>query len=435
MPELVETSDFLVRMLTGLMGGVLIGLERERAHISRRQKAASIPGLRTFGLVSLYGSLSSFIASTFSGSIPGAGLILPASIAVILAFIALYAYVRMMHQRAMGITTYIVILNAYLVGVLAGIGLVLEAASTAVLITIILAIKTPALRLARALRYSELIAMLEIAAIFLILGPLIQAYSTRIQFIDIFKVYLFFAIVLLLSFTSYVAARIWGARGLIYATALGSLVNSEAMIGSVTRIIGEIEGRDVRASLLGRLTSLVISVMQLRASLLAIAALYIFGGLEALESSMIIMLPLIVASIIILTATTRTGASVRVTLAVESPLSWGTAAKSAVAYLILAMAATIAAREGYMETVSIIGFIGGWVNATATILSLSSIIGSVDPCSVISGILLSIATATLNKLLYADTTGLDRSEVAILRKWSIGLSTLPFSLAVLALLC
>jgi len=435
MPELVETSEFLVRILTGLMGGVLIGLERERAHISRRQRTASIPGLRTFGLVSLYGSLSSFIASTFTGSVPGASMILPASIVVILAFIALYAYVRMMHQRAMGITTYIVILNAYLVGVLAGVGLVLEAASTAVLITIILAVKTPALKLARALKYSELIAMLEIAAIFLILGPLIQAYSAKIQFIDIFRVYLFFAIVLLLSFTSYAAARLWGARGLIYATALGSLVNSEAMIGSVTRIIGELGDKEVRASLLGRLTSLVISVMQLRASLLAIAALYIFGGLKALESSIIVMLPLISASILILTITARTSTRVKVTLAVESPLSWGTAAKSATAYLILAIAATIAAKEGYMETVTIIGFIGGWVNATATILSLSSIIGSAKACSVISGILLSIATATLNKLLYADTTGLEKREVVILRKWSIGLSTLPFTLAVVAMLC
>ncbi len=435
MPDLVETSEFLVRILTGLMGGVLIGLERERAHISRRQKAASIPGLRTFGLIGLYGSLSSFIASTFTGKLPGAGMLLPASIAVILAFIALYAYVRMMHQRAMGITTYIVILNAYLVGVLAGIGLVLEAASTSVLITMILAVKTPALRLARALKYSELIAMLEIAAIFLILGPLIQAYSTRIQFIDLFRVYLFFAIVLLLSFTSYIAARIWGARGLIYATALGSLVNSEAMIGSVTRIISELEDREARVSLLGRLTSLVISVMQLRASLLALAALYIFGGLTALESSIIILLPLMIASILISSITAKTSTRFKATLAIESPLSWGTAAKSAAAYLILAVAATLAARGGYMETVSIIGFIGGWVNATATILSLSSIIGSVDSCSVMPGILLSIATATLNKLLYADTARLDRGELSILRRWSIGLSTLPFALAAVAAMC
>ena len=425
------TSVFIVRMLTGLLGGILIGLERERAHIARRRgRGGSIPGMRTFGLMALYGSLSSYIGSVIIG--PGtAGWFLVVSVIPILAFILLYAYTRMLKQRIMGITTYIVMLNTFLVGIMAGMGLILESVSIAVMVTLILAVKTPAERIAASINYRELLAILEVAALFLIIGPIISSISSIVKFIDLMKAYLFFTMVLALSLTSYIAARIWGQRGLVYSTMLGSLVNSEAMVGTITRTISSLGGES-RRRLLVDLTPIIIGVMQARSAILIIAALYIFGGLDSLRAFPVI-LPLIAASTIVIYVFYRMSLKGEgMEVSVESPLSWGTAARSALAYILLTIASTVLAKSGVLETLLLLGFVGGLVNATATILSIASVLPTVGLCTVVKSMLLAVAAATLNKPLYADYQALKRSEELLIWRISLLMALIPLLPEVLA---
>ncbi len=425
-----ESSVFVVRMLIGLLGGVLIGLERERAQSRRSRKPGSVPGIRTFGLLSLYGSLSSYISSIYSGA--GEAVFIIVSILPVVAFILVYAYTRMVRQGVTGITTYIVMIDTYLVGVLAGVGMILEAVSVAVLITLILALKTPAERLARSIEYRELIAMLEIAAIFLIIGPIVSTMEPILGLLDPMKVYLFFSMVITLSFTSYAAAKLWGARGLLYSAMLGSMVNSEAVMATVTRAAAEAGPRE-RREMLKVLVPLVIGVMQVRSSILVVAALYIFGGLEAVRSSVVVA-PMAALSLAIVYAMVRMGLRGDLSIGIESPLSWGTAAKSALAYIILTLASAILAKMGAVETIPILGFLGGLVNATATILGIASVIPSIGVCSSLGGMLLAIASATLNKPIYADYSRLDAGERRMIWVVSILMSLIPASLAVVVIL-
>ncbi|MEB3774002.1 MAG: DUF4010 domain-containing protein [Desulfurococcales archaeon] len=420
------SSVFIVRMITGLLGGILIGLERERAHIARRrERQGSIPGMRTFGLISLYGALSSYIASeTLEGH---QALFLTVSVVPILSFILLYAYTRMMRQRVTGITTYVVMLNTFLVGALAGLGLILESASISVLVTLILAMKTPAERIAASLNYRELIAILEVAALFLIIGPIVSIASPMLGFIDLMKAYLFFTMVLALSLTSYIAARIWGARGLVYTAILGSIVNSEAMISAITRSIASTSSP---ARILRTLVLIVIGVMQARASILVLAALYIFGGPGAIHS-IPLLLPVFTVSLLIVYTSYRVGVEGDVEVSIASPLSWGTAFKSAIAYIILTIASTLLARTGVSETILVLGAVGGLVNATATILGIASVLPSIGFCTALGGMLVSIATATLNKPLYADYNMLDEEGRRVIWSLSMVLSLVPLAASLL----
>ena len=427
MAEPTPSADFILDILIALLGGMLVGLERERAQATGEpgEKPGSIPGMRSFGLLSVYGAIVSYMAGPETA-------LLATGLTVVAALVLMHAYTRMVKYKILGITTYIVMLVAFFIGVLAGRGMRIEAASLSVLVTLVLALKYPAERLAQALRYSELLAMLEVAAVALVAGPIVRAYSSATGLDIVYKVYAFFTIVLLLSFTSYAAARVWGARGIAYAAALGSLVNSEATISSVTSLVGELADPRLRRRLLSRLVPLVISVLQARAAALMMIALYIFAGTIPTQAALVAS-ALLIAATLIVSATSRPEQVEAKRIAVASPLSWSAAAKSALAYLALTLAFRLLPQTGAGGIAALLlAAAGGLVNATATILSLATAMEAAGTCVTVAGMTLSIATATLNKILYAETTKLTRDEYKTVVIWSLALSTIPLVLGVLA---
>jgi len=433
MEALPEPADFVVNMLIALLGGVLVGLERERAQIAGQEdrKRGSIPGMRSFGILSIYGAVVAYASSILAPRVEGGWLILPVSLAVLSLYIGIHAYARIVKQRVLGITTYIVLLVTFFIGFLAGLGLLIEAVSLSVLVTLVLSLKHPAEKLAAALSYSELLAMLEVGAVALILGPVIKAYAESAGFDLAYKVYVFFTVVLLISFVSYAAARIWGARGVVYAAGLGSLVNSEATISSLTSIVSELSDPKARRAILERAVPLVIAVLQAKSAVLVVVAFYIFAG-RVPPQAVIASAALTLTAITIAAIATREAARLQApSITVKSPLSWSSAAKSALAYTILTAAFSLLAKSGGGGLATILlAALGGLVNATATILSLATTLGQVGVCTGLTGMLAAISTATVNKILYARTGKLAREEYLLIVYWSVGMALVPLVLAV-----
>ncbi|MCE4602894.1 MAG: DUF4010 domain-containing protein, partial [Desulfurococcales archaeon] len=137
-------------------------------------------------------------------------------------------------------------------------------------------------------------------------------------------------------------------------------------------------------------------------------------------------------SIVVVYINYMRGASGNLSITVESPLSWSTAAKSALAYLILTLASTLIAKTGLDQTLLVLGLVGGLVNATATILGIASVLGNIGICTAMSSMVLAVVTATLNKPLYADYKALGPGERRILWMWSAVLALVPLALAVAA---
>ncbi len=435
-------AEFLIRILIALLGGMLIGLERERAQSSVKSKdGGSIPGLRSFGLISLYGALSSYIIS-----LPGLGI--SQHLIVVLAFaslsmlVILYAYARLVKYGVLGITTYIVMFSTFLVGFVAGLGFVLEAAASSVVITLVLALKMPAERIASSIRYEELLAMLEVAALALVVGPIVKAYSVQTGFTVVFKIYLFFTVILMISFTSYMTAKAWGTKGLYYSAVLGALVNSEATLSSVASVVASLQDRDARRKLLKILVPIILATALVKLSLLAIIGMWLFSGILNINLT---IYSLVVASYAALIGAyafhmvprEESAIPKKHIIEVASPLSWSSALKSAAAYTLLTGLFALLTRSGLRELFFmpiLLSFLGGLVNATAVILSIGTTVSSLTQCQVVTSVLFALGAAALNKILYAKTVNLSSEEVRIVVFWSMLTSLLPFILAFYSML-
>ncbi|MDM7274897.1 MAG: DUF4010 domain-containing protein [Thermoprotei archaeon] len=424
--------------MTAAAGGALIGLERERLQLAGTERGSrSLPGVRSFGLISLYGSLASMTSTLASnGDLIVWSIIFSSATLAMALFFSIYTYLTMSSRRAPGITTYVVILVAYIIGVTAGLGKLMEAASVTILATLLLAIKNPAVKLARELKYEELTAIMEIAVLALIIGPIVAAYSPIIPWIDVYRVYIFFLLVLALSLVSYGAARIWGSQGVSYAASLGSFVNSEAMIAGVTRLVGESKASpEDKARTLGVLTTIIIATMHLRASLLALVALNIFTGSLVLGES-IGLLVLALISIIILSHAFRTSlSSPQLSITVKSPLSWYTAVKVTITYAILvALFKALEIVEAPLQVFYILTVAGGFVNATAAILGVATSVAFTGIPVAVASITVAIAAATLNKIVYSEMSLLDEKSKKTVITRSLTFSAIPLliSLAYLA---
>jgi uncharacterized membrane protein (DUF4010 family) len=409
-----------------LMTGALIGLERERARLAPRQSRLDLPGLRSFGLISLYGGLTGILLIA-EGLDAVERILLSALMGIgFLALYAPYAYTRYMKTPQTGVTTLIVMLVAYSTGLLVGLGYIVVGVSTSIAVTLILAVKTPIEMLVARMSYEELIALLEVSTAAIVLGPIVKAYAPVVWGIDLYKVYVFFVIVLAISFTTYAIARVYGAKGLVYSAILGGLVNSEATISSITSFMRAVSDPNERKRIIRSSTILVIASMEVRAAALLIVAAYLFlgprAGGEAALYSMLATAPSVALAILAYAQASRISSAINVEA--ESPLNWNAALRSAVTYLVLAAAVKAASGLGSEATVAI-GIVGGLANAGAAILSLASAGATAGVGVIIAAGLGAIGSAALNKPLYADHSALSRPETLSLIAWSIVLAIPP----------
>lgn len=433
MEAVTLTGQHMLRILVALLAGALIGLERERARLAPRGRA-DLPGLRSFGLLGIYGGLTGVLLSFPSLGEAERLLLAGLTAAGFLALYVPYAYSRYVRSSYTGITTMIVMLIAYVSGLIIGLGGVIEGVSVSIAVTLVLAVKTPVERAVARISYNEMLALLEISTLALVLGPIVKAYAPVVGGIDLYRVYLFFIIVLAISFTSYVVARIYGVRGLVYAAILGGLVNSEATISSLTTMLEGVEDPEKRRSVLHAGAVLTIASMELRAAALLVAATYIFLGphaaLLATTYSTLATTPALVAAVLVYAGSR--GAPAGGGVEAVSPLNWGAALKGAVVYLLLAAAVKVASMLS-RGVALLIGILGGLANAGAAILGLAGSGGSLGEMTVIAAGLGAIGAAALNKPIYANTAVLTRDEYLYIVVWSVLLSIPPLAVTVLIL--
>lgn len=215
---LAHPNEALLRLLVaGLLGGV-VGVERERAH----HDGPHFAGVRTFPLFALLGAGLTLAAG-------GAGVVVAAGFLAVAA-LAIVAYARASRDGDVGATTEVAALATYVSGVLAGAGALLVAGAVAITVAILLAAKERLEALTHALTREELEAALTLAAIAAVILPVLP--DTRLGPWGVWNPRSLWGMVVLvcgLSFTAFVAMRLWGsARGLYLSGLLGGLVSSTA---------------------------------------------------------------------------------------------------------------------------------------------------------------------------------------------------------------
>lgn len=229
----LEFTDFFLDFVVALGVGGLIGLEREH----RRDQTQVIAGVRTFPLFSIGGYMLTLIArEAVGGALPSALLLATGLLGVVAIAIA-FLWVR--HQLGVtGMTTPMAMIVTFLLGVLIGYGFVQEAIVIGVATTFILLTKDRLHKFAEILSDDEIMGALQFITVLFILFPIVQRVEAPVfgqewigrgGLVDPYATLLVVIFVSAISFASFLAMRVVGARrGAIVSGLLGGLVNSEA---------------------------------------------------------------------------------------------------------------------------------------------------------------------------------------------------------------
>lgn len=217
---MVSNLLFLQEILLSIAVGALIGVEREHT------KHQIITGVRTIALISLLGTLSVMISKLASNLIYVPYLCL---LAVIGCTFLLY-YFRAKKLEAIGMTTVLTLPLAFILGIMIGFDLYIEAISGAILTTILLLSRDYSHLFVKKLTDAEIADAMLFGIICFIIYPIafVMSPPTPVILYGGFSInlqsFLFVVIIVsLISFISFLLLRFWGQKALPLTGFLGGV--------------------------------------------------------------------------------------------------------------------------------------------------------------------------------------------------------------------
>jgi uncharacterized membrane protein (DUF4010 family) len=227
---MVSNLVFLQQIALSIAVGALIGIEREHT------KHQIITGVRTIALISLLGTLSVMI-SDLSGSL----IYVPyLCLLAVIGYTFLLYYFRARKFEALGLTTVLTLPLAFILGVLVGFNLYIEAISGAIFTTIILLSRDYSHLFVKKLTDEEIADAMLFATICFIIYPIafVLSPANPISIYNTFSINLqsFLLVVIvvsLISFLSFLLMRFWGPKAFPVTGFLGGLINSVATVSSL----------------------------------------------------------------------------------------------------------------------------------------------------------------------------------------------------------
>ena len=215
--------DLALRFGAALSLGLLLGLERER----KRDAELLFGGIRTFALIALLGALGAFMERELDQS----WFVLAGFAAV--ATLVIVSYATTAARGALGITTEITALLAFIVGVLCAWEKVGVASAATVVCLLLLTLKDFLHTLARRVELADVEATLQFAVISVIILPLLPNETfgpAPLDVINPYKIWLMVVLIAGLNFLGYLLVKVLGdEHGLLVTGILGGLVSSTAV--------------------------------------------------------------------------------------------------------------------------------------------------------------------------------------------------------------
>jgi uncharacterized membrane protein (DUF4010 family) len=206
------------KLLTGLAIGLLLGLQREKTPSAKA-------GLRTFGLVGLFGTLAALVAEAV-----GNAWIIATGLALV-GLMIVAAYHRSEEPEAdSGTTTVIAVLLCYGLGVMVWHDRSQLAVAVAIVATLLLHFKTELHGLSARLSRQDVASILQFAVLTFIILPLLPDRGIGpYQVLNPHHIWLMVVLVSGVSLIGYMALRLIGTKkSLLLVGAFGGLVSSTA---------------------------------------------------------------------------------------------------------------------------------------------------------------------------------------------------------------
>jgi uncharacterized membrane protein (DUF4010 family) len=205
--------------------GLLVGLERE-------WKRTEMAGIRTFGLVGLFGGLSGVLAGTLGSWLIACGMLACTALAVMGNLAALRK-----KDADPGLTTEFAMLTVFALGALAGMEQLTPAAICAGTVMVLLHYKEPLHGMIRKVGAKDLREIARLVLIGLVILPLLPDQKMGyLGVLNPFKIWLMVVLIVGISLAAYLVGKfIGGDKSAVISGVLGGLISSTAVTASVSR--------------------------------------------------------------------------------------------------------------------------------------------------------------------------------------------------------
>ncbi len=409
-PAISPDHEVAVKIALALSVGLVIGLEREWAHKE--------VGVRTFAITALLGMLTSLLAQE---------VVVTALVGVFLLAVFLNIH-SLLKDHSLEMTTSAALIVTLVLGALIGQGHYFAAATSAILVTMLLAWKIELARFAGALLPEEIRGAVLLGLLSFVIYPLLPD-----QFVDPWalinprQAWVTVVVIAGIGFLNYVLLRLYSMRGLYYAALLGGLVNSTAAVAELSVALKDpADSAPDRAVAVVLLTNVAMFLRNL-----ILLAIFAWPAVPTAFPPLAMM-----ALVAILFAWLRKDREEvpPQALRLASPVSLRRVLQFGVLFLILAVLIAVAQRAFGNLGVLTASLFGGLVSSASTTAMAAALVGAGKITPELAGIatiLTSIASALINiPLVYHQTRqGLLTRRLAILSIaiMTVGLSTLGLS--------
>jgi uncharacterized membrane protein (DUF4010 family) len=333
--------DIATKLALSLGVGLFAGFEREW---SRKDV-----GVRTFALTALLGTLSSLISVQFSLACLGA-------VALVIGLVNGRA---LLLRQNLEITTSVSLVVNFVLGVLIGQGHLFTPVAAAILLTLVLSLKSELSSFAGGLRPEEIRSAVLLGLIGFVIYPLLPD-----RFIDPWKLinpresWITVIVIAAIGFINYVLLRLYSNRGLLYTAILGGLVNSTATIAELATWLREPSSTTDRTATFFNFVT-VVAMFARNLVLLAIFARQAVGTAVWPIAAMSCCAALFVWF-------TRTASHPAGELKMSSPVSIRKLVSFGTLFLLIEIASAIGKRYLGHYGVVIVSLLGGLVSSAST---------------------------------------------------------------------
>ena len=241
---MLNSIDFITRIVIAAALGILIGSERER---SLKQR---ILGPRTFSMICFFGALLTVLTYyefPFSELFPLIGFI---------AIIGYTYYAYKTGKKILGITTLMLLPIAYLMGLFVGFGFYVPAvAAVFILLAILISGKTLHEKIEH-LKGSEVNEMIEFGLILFVIYPLLPKEPVMFNgfAIDLFVLFAFIVLVSLINFMAFLISRVFKKANVGLLGFTSGVINSTVAISFFAKEKNKNSITGARAAILGSMT-------------------------------------------------------------------------------------------------------------------------------------------------------------------------------------
>lgn len=387
-------DEILSRLAVSLAIGLLVGLERgwrtrdEEDH----QRAA---GLRTFALTGLLGGVTGAVSLQAGGQLVGF---------VFVIFAAAFAAFHWLEARAeqnMSVTSVVAGMLTFLLGTMAVTGELLVAIACAVAMTVLLALRDQLHSWVASLTWPEIRAVLILLAMSFLLLPILPNRTIDPwNSINLYEIWLLAILIAVISFSGYVAVRIFGDRlGITLMAIAGGLASSTATTLAFARL-GRVHPASSRLLSAGILLAGVVMIIRIGSVAVALNGALLAKLVPPLVGAAAILA--VGSAILLFRNTERENPDLRI----ENPLAIATALKLAI-FIAGVMLASELVRVMFGNVgVLIVAAVSGVADVDAVTISLARRGGNdADLNTTIQGILIAVAVNTASKTLMAGWVG------------------------------